>query len=262
MKQIPGGVYLITNTRDDRRYAGSTANLTRRIRDHKSDLRNGRHKNKRLQQAWDEYGEDAFNFSIMERKSVPDGRKEAAQVLANCEQWWFDELQIDITHDFNMAPVAGSNLGFKHSEESRTLMSQSKKGRTFTDEQRARMSIGHMGNPSNTGKKASPETRAKQSVAHKGNKGRTGQPLSDDHKAKVSNALTGVPKSEEHKAKISVSNKEYARKVAAGEIAPKPRAPLSEQAHINLSNAAKLRWERRRLNENPDTEQPDQSQAG
>jgi group I intron endonuclease len=256
MEQFLGGVYLITNDRDDRRYAGSSANIKNRFGNHRSDLRNNRHRNKRLQEAWNEYGEDAFTFTVMERTQTPSDRKAAAEVLAAAEQWWFDELHIDITYDFNIAPVAGSNLGFKHTEETKALLSEQRKGRTFTDEQRARMSLGHMGNPSNTGKKATAETRAKQSAAHKGNQRTLGYKHTDEAKANMSAAHKGIPRTPEWIENQRKGALEHLRLVELGLREPQKRRrreDMTEEERSRRSAGASARWERRRANASTDS---------
>lgn len=60
------GVYAIINKINGHRYVGSSVNIKTRFRDHKRDLRNGRHKNIRLQGAWRKYGEDTFEFVVLE----------------------------------------------------------------------------------------------------------------------------------------------------------------------------------------------------
>ena len=59
-------IYQITNKINGKIYIGSTNNLSKRWNNHRSKLRNGKHENDYLQQAWNKYGEDAFEFSIVE----------------------------------------------------------------------------------------------------------------------------------------------------------------------------------------------------
>lgn len=61
------GVYKITNTVDGKVYIGSTAvGMKARWSNHLSSLRKGTHYNRRLQNAWSKYGENAFTFEIVE----------------------------------------------------------------------------------------------------------------------------------------------------------------------------------------------------
>lgn len=63
--KIKSGVYQIRNRENGRCYYGSTNSFTRRYGNHASKLRNGIHENGNLQQAYDEYGNDAFAFEIL-----------------------------------------------------------------------------------------------------------------------------------------------------------------------------------------------------
>lgn len=106
------------------------------------------------------------------------------------------------------------------SEETRTKMSLSHKGRSHTEEQKTKMSLAKIGqlNPmkgkthseevkaqisiANTGKIVSEETRIKLSLL------RRGRCLSEEHKAKISGTLKGRVFSEETRAKMSKAQRE------------------------------------------------------
>lgn len=61
------GVYEIKNIINSKKYIGSTTmSFSKRLEHHRCLLRNGTHKNKHLQRAWDKYGEDNFEFNILE----------------------------------------------------------------------------------------------------------------------------------------------------------------------------------------------------
>ena len=47
-------------------YIGSSNDIYRRWREHKKDLRDGCHDNEHLQNAWKKYGENNFEFKIIE----------------------------------------------------------------------------------------------------------------------------------------------------------------------------------------------------
>ena len=63
------GIYVIQNTINNHIYIGSSINLKQRFSQHKSTLRNNTHKNKHLQSAWNKYGEENFEFIIIEHTS-------------------------------------------------------------------------------------------------------------------------------------------------------------------------------------------------
>ena len=67
------GIYRITNKRNGKSYIGKTGmNFGDRWDSHRSLLNAGRHDNPHLQSAWNKYGQDAFEFAIVEIVGDPD----------------------------------------------------------------------------------------------------------------------------------------------------------------------------------------------
>ena len=64
--KIPPGVYQILNKQTGCRYIGESAIPNNRRKDHWSHLRGGYHKNPNLQEDFNKFGEDAFEFEIIE----------------------------------------------------------------------------------------------------------------------------------------------------------------------------------------------------
>ena len=132
------GVYAIRNKVNTKIYVGSAAvSIRQRFHLHRSNLRLNRHHNAHLQQAWNMYGEDSFEFLIVEE--CPPGD---CLIL---EQYYIDQYEAcNPECGYNLAGVAGSTLGFKFSAESRKKVSESLKGKTKgvekTPEHRARIS--------------------------------------------------------------------------------------------------------------------------
>lgn len=98
-----------------------------------------------------------------------------------------------------------SQIGRKHTEESKLKMSESQKGIKRTEEfcENQSKRVGGVNNPF-YGKKHDEDTRKKMSDLKKGKK------LSDDHKKNISKATKGKPRhklSNEAKKKISIKNK-------------------------------------------------------
>lgn len=60
------GVYKIINKKNGKFYIGSSKNIYKRWDQHKNDLRNNCHDNGHLQNAWNKYGENNFEFEIIE----------------------------------------------------------------------------------------------------------------------------------------------------------------------------------------------------
>lgn len=172
-RELPhkSGIYLITNTGSGKVYVGSACDLSERRRRHFGHLRTRRHFNPHLQSAWDEYGEEAFTFTV----------------LLSCDRTqliFFEQRAIDTllatrgkSGLYNKDYTAGSRLGSTLSAESRARLSASNTrpflGQKHTPETRARMSAAakaRCADPawvermraSSTGRKDSEETRAKR----------------------------------------------------------------------------------------------------
>jgi group I intron endonuclease len=114
MQVIPNvpGVYAIRNAPGGKLYVGSTADsLRRRWRRHRRELRGGRHGNRKLQLAWDLFGESAFGFDVLETCGPA--------LCLEREQHWIDTLKAaDGQFGYNLCPVAGNSLGRKFTDES------------------------------------------------------------------------------------------------------------------------------------------------
>ena len=59
------GIYKILNKTNNKVYIGSATNIKKRWRDHKWYLNHNMHHNSHLQSAWNKYGVDNFEFSII-----------------------------------------------------------------------------------------------------------------------------------------------------------------------------------------------------
>lgn len=147
------GIYAIR--REDRMYVGHSVNVSKRWVRHRADLRRGTHHNIHLQRSWNKYGEDAFEFVILEECSV--------EQLLEREQHHMDQC----SERYNIAPIAGSRLGLTHTPEAREKIRQANIGRKHSPETRAKMSAQRMGNTYSLGYKHSDETRRRMSEGQK-----------------------------------------------------------------------------------------------
>lgn len=145
------GIYQIKNNSNEKIYIGSTiCSFSKRWSEWKRAMRKNRCHNKHLQRAWNLYGEDSFQFSILE---VIDNKD---KVLER-EQFYIDSLkpEYNLNPKADRPPVAikgqesrmgktpwnkgdGSYMkgeknhffGKKHTEESKTKMAKAKLGKT------------------------------------------------------------------------------------------------------------------------------------
>lgn len=60
------GIYSIKNVKNNKIYIGSSNNIEKRIKDHFRNLKNNKHSNQYLQNAYNKYGNESFIFEILE----------------------------------------------------------------------------------------------------------------------------------------------------------------------------------------------------
>jgi len=65
------GIYCILNTANSKRYIGQSVDLLRRKSYHFTHLRNGSHRNRHLQAAFNHYGSSCFRWIILETLPSP-----------------------------------------------------------------------------------------------------------------------------------------------------------------------------------------------
>lgn len=185
---MKSGIYIIKNKINNKIYVGYATNITSRISSHKKELRNNRHKNPHLQNAYNEYGEENFDFNTIENCS--------GQLLCAREHYWAVLLNThDRNYGYNEKPTDPNGVSTKHSEETRKKLSIANTGKKLSKE--ARQKIGN----ANRGNSHSLETREKISLGLKGKK------RSQETKDKISKAHKGKIVSQETKEKLSLINK-------------------------------------------------------
>ncbi len=239
---MASGIYEIVNQQNGKRYVGSATNLDERKQKHFSRLRNGTHENTYFQQAFNECGEDAFEFHVLEEVS--------AESLLDVEQERIDGY--DFEKLYNLSPTAGSRRGTRSSAETRAKISAAKsnpssetrarmsaattkqmqdpvarakvsaanKRRVVSDETRAKMSVAQ------TGRAVSDKTRAKMSRAQVGNQYALGCVRSDETRTRMSMAQIGHVVSDETRVKLSAAQK---GRVMSDEVRAKMRVSQRER---------------------------------
>jgi group I intron endonuclease len=186
---MKSGVYCITNKVNGRKYYGSSVNIHKRWREHRSALRNGKHENPHLQHAWIKYGEDAFDFGVV-------GYCEE-EYLLDMEQVYLDSNP----NGYNICPLARSRIGKPVSEETRRKIGEKSKGRKHSEESRQKMRDSHRINKCNIGRKHSQESIAKM------RKAKQGKVFTLEHRRKIAESQIGRKHSEETRSKMSESQK-------------------------------------------------------
>lgn len=111
-------IYKILNKVNNKFYIGSTNNYKNRWSAHKWKLNNNKHENKHLQGAWNIYGKENFDFSIVE-KCEEDVKFER-------EQWYLDNLMPFSPSGYNLCTNAGG--GFVYAENNDYVINVHAKG--------------------------------------------------------------------------------------------------------------------------------------
>jgi len=111
------GIYTIINKNNNKRYIGSSNNIEKRLKYHKSLLKNNKHYNKHLQSSFN-INLDYFIFNILEICDIKD--------LLLREKYFMDFFNtLDPSCGFNKAPNPNfGTRGLKWSQESRDKLSK------------------------------------------------------------------------------------------------------------------------------------------
>lgn len=125
------GIYTIRNKRNGKIYVGRSRNLHNRLRDHKTDLKENRHKNQYLQRAYNIESE-SFEFEILE--FYPE------EVLGDMETYWMNMTNSYNRHHGYNIDTNGNNGAKKLSPETREKIRQANLGKKQSEETKLKRS--------------------------------------------------------------------------------------------------------------------------
>jgi group I intron endonuclease len=143
-------IYSIKNIKNNKIYIGSAVDFHRRKRVHLNLLNKGKHHSIKLQNSFNKYGIDNFQFDVLENVYDVDS-------IIETEQRYLDDLKPEL----NMTLVAGlnSHIGLKRSLETIEKIRISNTGKSTSEETKEKL------RKYNIGKKQSQETIDKKSKA-------------------------------------------------------------------------------------------------
>lgn len=146
------GIYFIVCLINQKKYIGGSGWLKRRKVDHFSLLRNNRHWNKNLQGDWNKYGEENFEFKIIEyccKENIPD--KEKSYILAYKTinvSYGYNKILNTGTHSLSeeaREKIRNQKIGSKHSAETIRKMKEIHKEVWHTPEAREKIRRANLG---------------------------------------------------------------------------------------------------------------------
>lgn len=102
------GIYAICNTTSNKYYIGQAKDIHQRWIQHRSRLKCGTHENCHLQASYDKYGEDSFEYSVLE---------ECSKDLLNDREQYYIEQYDSYGNGYNLDKGGAGCPGYKHTEE-------------------------------------------------------------------------------------------------------------------------------------------------
>jgi len=119
------GIYMWTHLKSGKRYIGSAVDLSKRLSNYYSLANLSRYKSMYINRALLFYDYSSFSLTIYEIIDISNlSKEEARKLILELEQFYIDT----ILPEYNILKVAGSLLGYKHTEESLAKISFAKVG--------------------------------------------------------------------------------------------------------------------------------------
>jgi len=103
----PAGVYRITNTANGKILVGKGINVRGILNSQQAQLQFGSHRNRDLQQDYNQFGADRFIFEVIDRLETTDRTQERLREdLAALEELWLEKLQPYGERGYNARPAS------------------------------------------------------------------------------------------------------------------------------------------------------------
>lgn len=123
-KYVRLGIYSIRNRITNQFYIGKDKYLPYRWYTHKALLKANKHYNKKLQNSWNKYGEDNFEFSIIKEFTF----EVSLNLINNFEIFYIKKYNC-ITKGYNLSVGGEGNSGNKLTDSTKLKISIANKGR-------------------------------------------------------------------------------------------------------------------------------------
>lgn len=114
------GIYKIINKENGKYYVGSSQDIEKRFSRHRYELNNNRHHNILLQRAWNKYGENVFEFDIIE--SFEEISKED---LHKVEETYLVKTNFSASYNINKF-ASGGDMITNHPEYKKVIANKCK----------------------------------------------------------------------------------------------------------------------------------------
>lgn len=254
-------IYRISNVANDNFYIGSSINVRRRRWEHWDALKKGTHHCAPLQAAWDEFGEDAFEFEVLEEVSDGSqllhieetyllkyaGSAECYNTALSAHQspaalpYVRDRISEGVKRKYE-DPEYQPRIGRTHSEETKAVISAkvqaavaAGKGGKFipSEDTRLRMSVALRGNQNAKGHIRTEEHRRKLAEANTGNQNWLGRTHTEESKAKLSKQVVEVTTGKEFPS-LTATLEHYGFKMPTLRRALLTGKPLAKGVHKGL----------------------------
>lgn len=126
------GVYIYQLLPDKSKiYIGSSYNVRERIIQHRQFINNGLKLCPKFYNSVRKHGWSNFQLGVLEYIDIPElylyNKKEMKKIILSREQYYLDNMNPSL----NLCKVAGSTLGYKHTEEKRKLMGLQRRGKNI-----------------------------------------------------------------------------------------------------------------------------------